>query len=392
MTKKRYYDDCHLASFTATVTGCTPCDRGWAITLDATAFYPEGGGQACDLGTLNGIPVVDVQESGEEISHICPEPLEIGTCVSGSIDWNRRFRLMQQHTGEHIVSGVIHRRYGWHNVGFHMGADVITIDFDGPIPQEDLPTIENTVNQAIWANLPVQCWTPSPEELARLSYRTKRALPWPVRIVEIPGYDRCACCGVHTASTGEVGLVKLFTATKFHQGVRIEMACGQQALELLNTAYEQNRQVSQAFSAKIEETGAAARRMNEALAEEKFRNTGLQRKLFSLIGERYQGQEQALYFADVMEPGLVRELADTLSHHVTGSAMVFSGTDEEGYQFCFISQNEDLRPLGKAMLQALGGRGGGKANFQQGRISGTRAAIRSFADKWLSDKKTDASE
>ena len=378
MTRKLFYEDCHLAAFTARVLSCVQTEKGFEIILDATAFYPEGGGQACDLGTLGDAAVLDVRERGEEIIHLCDQALEIGAEAEGRIDWNRRFILMQQHTGEHIISGIIHATYGWHNVGFHMGSDIITIDFDGPIPVEDLPVIEAKANAAIWQNLPVKCWYPSEEELPTIGYRTKKALPWPVRIVEIPGYDKCACCGVHASATGEVGLVKLFSVMKFHQGVRIEMACGQRALELLNHAYDQNRQVSQAFSAKVTETGAAARKMNEVLAAEKFRTTGLQRQLFRFIAEGYTGKGNALHFAEDLEPALVRDLADAIADTCGGTAAVFSGADGEGYNFALVTREGDLRPLGKAMTQALNGRGGGKPIFQQGRVNAEKAEIEAF--------------
>ena len=378
MTRKLFYEDCHLAVFSARVTGCAETEKGFEITLDATAFYPEGGGQACDLGTLGAAHVLHVREQGEEMIHLCDAPLEVGTEVTGAIDYSRRFHLMQQHTGEHIVSGIIHARYGWHNVGFHMGSDIITIDFDGPIPVEDLPSIEAAANAALWQNLPVKCWYPREEELPTLGYRTKKALPWPVRIVEVPGFDKCACCGVHVAHTGEVGLVKLFSAVKFHQGVRIEMACGSSALKLLNHAYDQNRQVSQAFSARITETGEAARKMNEALAAEKFRSNGLQRQLFRFIAEGYAGAGTAVHFADGLEPALVRDLADAVAEVCGGMAAVFSGADGDGYSYCLVAREGDLRSFGKAMTQALGGRGGGKPNFQQGRVNAERAAIEAF--------------
>ena len=264
MTRKLYYEDCHLSRFSAQVTSCEESEKGWLVTLDATAFYPEGGGQACDLGKLGVAQVTDVRERGEEIVHRCSAPLEVGTVVEGSIDFDRRFDLMQQHTGEHIVSGIIHRRYGYHNVGFHMGANLTEIDFDGVIPPEDLPSIEMEANEALWKNLTVKCWYPAEEELPNVFYRTKKALPWPVRIVQVPGYDSCACCGVHVSQTGEVGLVKLVSIMSFRGGSRMEMACGKRALNILNHAFDQNRQVSQAFSAKITETGAAARKMNPA--------------------------------------------------------------------------------------------------------------------------------
>ena len=181
MTRKLYYEDCHLSRFQATVIGCEKSTKGYEILLDATAFYPEGGGQACDLGYLNGVRVLDVQERGETVVHLCNAPLETGSTVEGQIDYDRRFDLMQQHTGEHIVSGIIHRRYGFHNVGFHMGSEMIEIDFDGMVPAKDLQDIEQEANNALWQNLQVECWYPSEEELPHVTYRSKRALPWPVR-------------------------------------------------------------------------------------------------------------------------------------------------------------------------------------------------------------------
>ncbi len=378
MTRKLYYEDCHLAVFSAAVTGCEPCEKGFEVTLDATAFYPEGGGQACDLGTLGGVAVLDVQERGEEIIHLCEGPLEMGAEVEGIIDYDRRFDLMQQHTGEHIVSGIIHRHYGFHNVGFHMGANYIEIDFDGVIPADALGAIEREANEALWKNLEVKCWYPTEEELPHVFYRTKKALPWPVRIVQVPGYDSCACCGVHVAHTGEVGLVKLFSVVGLRGGSRIEMACGARALELLNRVYDQNRLVSQAFSAKIFETGAAAARMNEALAAEKFRVTGLQRKLFAITAEHYVNCGDVLHFEDGLEPALVRELADAIAEGCGGRAAVFSGTEEAGYSYCLATREGDLRSFGKEMNAALNGRGGGKPNFLQGSVKAKKAEIMDF--------------
>ena len=378
MTRKLYYEDCHLAVFSATVTGCTQTEKGYELTLDATAFYPEGGGQACDLGTLNGVTVLDVRERGEEIIHLCEHPLEVGASVAGVIDYARRFDLMQQHTGEHIVSGIIHRRYGYHNVCFHMGANFTEIDFDGVIPQEDLEEIEAEANEALWKNLEVCCWYPSQEELPNVFYRTKKALPWPVRIVQVPGYDSCACCGVHVARTGEVGLVKLFSMTGLRGGSRIEMACGGRALELLNQVYRQNTLVSQAFSAKIFETGAAAKRMNEALAAEKFRAAGLQRRLFAITAESYVNFGNVLHIEEGLEPAMVRELADAIAQKCGGRAAVFSGSDAAGYSYCLAIREGDLRAFGKEMNTALNGRGGGKPNFLQGSVKTTVTEIKKF--------------
>ena len=381
MTRKLYYEDCHLSRFEARVLHCTKTDRGFEVELDATAFYPEGGGQACDLGTLGSAVVLDVQERGETVIHLCSEPLEEGTVAEGIIDFDRRFDLMQQHTGEHIVSGIIHRRYGYHNVGFHMGSEMIEIDFDGVVPAEDLPAIEAEANEAIWKNIPLECWYPTAEELPNVFYRTKRALPWPVRIVRVPGYDSCACCGVHTATTGEVGMVKLFTVVGLRGGCRIEMSCGKRALALLNRAFEQNRLVSQAFSAKWPETGEAARKMNELLAQEKYKVSQLQKQIFESTAKSYVNFGEVIHFADDLESVQIRQLADAIAEVCGGMAAVFSGTDEGGYGFAMVIRQGDLRETGKAMTSALGGRGGGKPNFQQGRVSAAREEIEAFFRK-----------
>ena len=377
-TRKLYYEDSHLRTFTAEVLSCEKTEKGYAVILDATAFYPEGGGQAADTGFLNGTRVLDTRERGETVVHLCEAALEPGTKAEGAVDYENRFRRMQQHSGEHIVSGIINRRYGYHNVGFHMGSDIITIDFDGIIPAEDLASIEAEANSAVWQNLSVKCWYPSEEELPGVFYRTKRALPWPVRIVQVPGFDSCACCGTHVRATGEIGLIKLFSVMGFRGGTRMEMACGASALKLLNEAYEQNRQVSQAFSAKIEETGAAARRMNEVEAQLKYRIVGLEKRIFSGISTSYAGKGDVVHFEENLDNTAVRELADAIADTCCGTAAVFSGSDESGYAFCLVTRNGDLRQLGREMTKALNGRGGGKPVFQQGRVNAKKAEIEAF--------------
>ena len=375
--RKLYYADSHLKEFSATVTGCTEAKGGWAVTLDATAFYPTGGGQNCDLGTLGGVNVLDVKEQGEEIIHLCDAPLEIGSTVEGSIDWERRFDHMQQHSGEHLVMGQVYQKFGYHNVGFHMGTGIVTIDLDGPVTWDELLEIERKVNRIIWENRPVKTWYPSPEELPSVNYRSKKALPWPVRIVEFSGADVCACCGTHVKFTGEIGMVKFVSCIKFKEGVRIEMASGKRAMELFQNIFEQNRQVSQTFSAKILETGAAARKFNELLNQEKYRATGLQRKMFAAIAAGYAGKAQAVHFEEGLNPGQVRELADAIAEKAE-TAIVYSGTDETGYSICIISKSADTRELGKAVNAQLNGRGGGKPGAFQGSIRATKAQIEAF--------------
>lgn len=372
-TRKLYYEDSLLRSFDAFVLSCDKTERGYEIVLDATAFYPTGGGQACDTGFLNDAAVTDVFERGQQVIHLCDRPLT-GT-VTGRIDWDGRFERMQQHAGEHIVSGIICRRYGCHNVGFHMGSDVITIDFDAPVPAEDLADIEREANAVVEADLPIRGWYPDPEALKTIPYRSKKALDWPVRIVEIPGIDDCACCGVHVPNTLRVGVIKLFSCVKFHQGVRIEMACGRRALGILNQVYDQNRQVSQAFSAKLLETGEAARKMNARLADAEYRCASLQKQVFAAIADGYAGKENVLHFGD-LTPAQTRELAEMILPRTSGSVLVCGG--EAGkYSFCLASHG-DGKAQGSALCAALNGRGGGKPPFFQGSLNAVKAQIEEY--------------
>ena len=375
--RKLFYEDSHLQTFEATVVECLTVKDGYEICLDATAFYPVGGGQPSDTGMLGDAAVLSVKEENENIVHLCNKPLAVGSTVTGTIDWQRRFDFMQQHSGEHMVSGVIHRRFGYHNVGFHIGGDVVTIDFDGAISQDELQEIENTVNIAIWSNLQVKCWYPTEEELQKVPYRRKKDLPWPVRIVEFPGLDICACCGTQVKRTGEVGLVKLLSCVKFHEGVRIEMACGGRALEILSKAYDQNRQVSQAFSAKIEETGQAARRMNEALSSEKFQRAALEKRLFHYIAQSYAGKTLAVHFEENLSASANRELCDAIAA-CAQVAVTLSGNDNDGYGLCIISRTQDAKALGTDAVKALRGRGGGKKEAFQGSISATKQEIEQY--------------
>ncbi len=376
-TQALYYEDSMLQSFEATVLSCTEEKGSYAVVLDATAFYPGGGGQACDTGTLDTARVSKVYEQEALIVHLCDTPLTPGQKIQGRIDWKPRFDRMQQHTGEHMVSGVIYQRFGCHNVGFHMGADVVTIDFDGTLSMEQLEQIEQAVNQMIWQDIPVRCWTPEENELAAIPYRSKRQLPWPVRIVEIPGADICACCGTHVKTTGQIGFVKIFSCVKFHQGVRVEMACGALALELLSKVYAQNRAVSQTFSAKILETGEAAQKTNEALAAEKYRAAGLEKQLFAAIAAQYANAGNMVHFEESLSPAGVRDLAEKIAQVCGGTAAVFSGSDGK-YNVCLANISNDLKSLGTTMLQTLDGRGGGKGGFFQGSVCCTKAQIQAF--------------
>ena len=373
-TRRLFYEDSHLREFSATVTGCEPTEKGWAVTLDATLFYPAGGGQACDLGTLDDAKVADVQEKEGKILHFCDQKFEIGQTVTGRIDWARRFDLMQQHSGEHIVSGIICSRYGYHNVGFHVGSDRMEIDFDGPVPAEDLNEIERLANEAVWKNSPIRCWYPSREELPTLPYRSKKRLDYPVRIVEVPGTDLCACCGVHVKNSGEIGLIKIISCVKFHSGVRIELTCGGRALKLMQGIFEQNRQVSQAFSAKIMETATAASKINEQLAAEKLRANTLQTQLLLQIARGYEKAGNVVHFEENLGSSQLRELTDSIAKVCGGWAVVFSGSGES-WNVCMLG---DISPIVGALKAAFCVRGGGKPGTFQGTVTASRQELERF--------------
>lgn len=379
-TRRLFYEDSHLTEFTATVTACDIAEKGWAVQLSATAFYPEGGGQGCDLGTLDNVNVLNVQEKDGKILHFCDEKLEIGQTVTGCINWARRFDLMQQHSGEHIVSGIICHRYGYHNVGFHVGSEMMEIDFDGPIPAEDLAEIERLANEAVWKNVPIRCWYPSKAELPTVPYRSKKALEYPVRIVEIPGYDSCACCGVHVKNTGEIGLIKIVSCVKFHSGVRIELTCGGRALKLMQQIFEQNRQVSQNFSAKMLETGTAAAKMNEQLAAEKLRANSLQTQLLRQTAKGYENAGNVVHFEENLASAQLRELTDAIAKMCGGRAAVFSGSGEK-WNVCMLHPGGDLSPVIGALKAAFCVRGGGKPGSFQGTVTASRQQMEDLLTK-----------
>lgn len=375
--ERMYYVNQYQTEAEAQVLSCEAAKGGWRVALDRTIFYPTGGGQPCDLGKIGSARVLDVSEAGEEILHLCDKPLAVGETVSCKIDWTRRFALMQQHSGEHIVSGIIHSRFGYDNVGFHMGSEAITIDYTGEITPQELKEIELAANEAIWKNIETEIFYPDADTLAVLPYRSKKALTGAVRIVRFPDLDTCACCGLHIARTGEIGLVKLLSVTRFHAGSRIELLCGRQALSYLSAVYDQNREISALLSAKPLQTAGAAARQKEELGAAQYRITQLENRLFSQKAAALAGKGDVLLFEAPMQSASVRRLADAVLAVCGGRCAVFAGADG-AYQYAIGTQQDDLREFCRAMNAALQGRGGGKAGFVQGSVSASRSEIESF--------------
>lgn len=377
-TEKLYDQDAHQAQFQATVLSCRPGKHGYDVVLDRTCFYPEGGGQPGDTGVLSSVRVTDTHEAGGEIVHYCEAPLSEGQTVEGTIDYDRRFEFMQLHTGEHILSGVIHRRFGYENVGFHMGADFVTIDLSGMLTPEQVQSVEAEANEWIWKNVPVEVSYPDPDTLKTIPYRSKKELTGQVRIVTIPGADICACCGTHVSNTGEIGLLRIFSCVRFHDGVRLELLCGRRALRYLRALTEQNRQVSGLLSAKPLETAGAVQRLLDAEGALKLRAASLEDAVFTQKAQALAGNGNVLLFEPAMSPDSVRRLTDLVMSACGGRAAVFAGSDEAGYKYAVGEQGGDLRQLVRELNTALQGRGGGKPFFAQGSVSASRAAIEAF--------------
>ena len=376
-TVKLYYENAFTQDFTAVVESCGAVKGGFAVVLDRTAFYPEGGGQPADHGTLGDVHVLDVHEKDGVITHLCDRELSVGSAVSGRIDWARRFDHMQQHSGEHIVSGMLCSTFHCDNVGFHMGADVVTIDYNADITWEQVLEVEQRANAYIWEDHPVHIWYPSPAELAALPYRSKKELTGAVRITEFPGADMCACCGTHVAASGQVGLVKFLSCQKFRDGVRLELLCGRRAADYLSACWDQARQIGQSLSVKPEASFPAVSRMQAELLHTKERAARLEEQSFARTAAEYAGKGDTVLVTAPLEGDGVRRLCDAVAQTCGGRCAVFAGEDG-AYRYAVIHAGQDIRPLVKDMNDALHGRGGGRDGFAQGSAACTAEEIRAF--------------
>ena len=375
--KRLYYESSYIKNFTASVTGCRERKDGrWEITLDQTAFFPEGGGQPWDTGTLGGADVLEVHERDGEVIHYTDRPLEAGSQVEGCLDWERRFDHMQGHSGEHILTGCIHRRFGYDNVGFHMGSEEITIDFNGLLTGEELDEMEREANEAIYRNLPVQILTPSPEELENMEYRSKKKLSGQVRITVIPGVDVCACCGTHVEHTGEVGLIKVLGMIHYKGGVRISLLCGQKAL--LHTAKRQKQiaSLSVLLAAKQDEVPAAVERLKaekEKLEMELSRMRQAQTEAkAAALPERSGG----LAVFEEMDPVQLRRYCTLLYEGGKGDIVLACARRGDGCLYVLGSSKRDMRSFSKKLNGLLRGKGGGSSLMAQGTFQAEEEEIR----------------
>ena len=386
-TEKYFEADAFRTRAESVLLAAVPDSRtgGGLIALEGTVFYPEGGGQPADRGTLTlpdgtELAVTDVHEQDGILWHSVPSLPDTavpGITVEEAIDWDWRFDKMQQHTGEHILSGILHRMFGAENVGFHIGAEAVRMDTSVPISAEGLRAAELEANRIVWQDVPVVITYPTPQELAALTYRSKKEIEGQVRIVTIPGADVCACCGTHVSGSGQVGLVKFLSCQKLREGVRLELVCGGRAMAHLCRSWQQNRSIGQQLSVKPGDTSAAVERQGREVLSLKTRCAGLEEELFRLLAEQYRDAGEVLLVRHDLAGDGTRRLCDAVSHTCGGRCAVFSG-DGERYQYAVIHPGADLREFVKHMNDALHGRGGGRSGFAQGSVAADEAAIRAF--------------
>lgn len=385
-TELLYNFDSYVRSFSAKVISCTETfyekNTLYDIVLDRTCFFPEQGGQDCDEGTLtfdgNQVDVIHVSIQQNIVHHICSAPITEGSTVQGDIEWDGRFDRMQQHSGEHLFSGTVHRLFGFDNVGFHLSSHECTLDFNGTFSDEELNRVEDIVNGAVYENFEVKVSIPSPEELAKLQYRSKKELLGDVRIVEYPGYDICACCAPHVARTGEIGIIKIVAAEHFKGGTRIWIKCGKRAVSEFRDRLCDCRQISQITSSKIQDIAKAVSKLNDSLKSAKFDNISLQRKVLSNIVNEASKLPNPYFFIESGDSDSVREAVNTMMHRSKGYCGAFIGNDDDGYRFVIGSSTGNCRDLMEDIRLTFDLRGGGTTDMIQGTIKCKQVILESF--------------
>ena len=369
----------YLTECSAEVLSCTETEhegnKCYAVILDRTVFFPEEGGQSPDKGTINEAEVLDVQVKDRFITHYLAEPVALGT-ASLKLFWPHRFSNMQQHSGEHIFSGLVHSIFGYDNVGFHLSDNSVTMDFNGILTQEDVVLIEDRVNEAIYKNIEIDARYVDRETLKHLEYRSKKELSGDVRIVTIPGYDICACCAPHVKRTGEIGILKVIRLQNYKGGVRIHILCGSRALsyyresiglideltDILTTGRENLVESVQSLSAE-------ALALSSKLLSAK---TELMNRELLEIPESHQ---DVLLFREKTDNIIIRNAVNFLTARHQGVVAFFAGDDTCGYSYIIGSATKDVRSVQKKLSEKLGARGGGRPEMVQGSVKAVKKEI-----------------
>lgn len=374
-----YYKDNYLKEFKTIVKECIKENNKILVVLENTAFYPEGGGQPADTGFIDDIKVLDVQEKENKIFHTVEKEILIGKNVNCKIDFEKRFSNMQHHSAEHIVSGLICKNYNCNNVGFHMGKDFVTMDFNIILNKKQIEEIEQKANEAVYKNVDITQKIVSEKEAENIEYRSKKKISGDIRLVEIPGYDICACCGVHVNKTGEIGIIKILSVEKYKSGVRVYMVCGKKALENYNNEYEQMTKLSVLLSSKHEEIYDSVLELKEEIKNLKIKNSKLQNDMFKNEIKKIESNEINIIFKENLNSNDIKNLCQLLKEKSTKIAAVFS-KDDETYKYVVMSENFNATVISKKLNETLNGRGGGKPNMVQGQVFGTEEQIKEILE------------
>lgn len=380
-TEKLYETDGHLFVFRSVVTEITEIDGKPAVALAQTAFFPTGGGQACDTGTLGGVKVLQTAEVAGTVYHFveASSSFSVGDEVVGEIAAAQRFSRMQAHSGEHIVSGVAHNLYGVENVGFHMDGLLMTVDFDRPLTKEQIDRIEQTANEVVYADVPVTAKTFSKEEAASIDYRSKKEFAGDVRIVTVEGVDRCACCAPHVSRTGEIGLIKILSCVSHRGGVRITLICGAEAYADYCDKYRQTLRIAALTASRHSETDQAVEALIAQNKELKNEIYAQKKRLCACIAAHAPASDGNLVvFAESCDPEELCEIALLLAEKAAGAAVACSGNDDDGYTYAVYCRGAAMNRHAKAINTALNGRGGGRDELIRGSFRASRSDIETF--------------
>ncbi len=380
-TIKLYDADAYQTKFGATVLSCEEVlvndEKRYQVILDQTLFFPEEGGQSADQGTIHNSKVLDVQIKNNIITHTLELNIPEGSAVEGEIDWKHRFYNMQQHSGEHIFSGLVHAQFGYDNVGFHLSDQVVTMDFNGMLSDTDVRKIEQEANECIVKNLPIEVSFPQKEEIQDMEYRSKIELEGQVRIVAVPGYDICACCAPHVKRTGEIGMLKVVNTQNYKGGIRIFILCGFRALADYQEKMDNVVSISKMLSAKPELVAEATQKIKNDLGmirQELI--TAKQELMMQKIAQISDQEVNVCIFEKEAEAGVMRTAVNALVQKHTGFCGIFVGTDETGYRYIVGIGEGDAREMGKRLKEKFQVKGGGSAEMIQGSLQGTAGKIK----------------
>lgn len=376
MTKRLFYENAYIREFKATVTGCfITADGMFEVTLDQTAFFPEEGGQTPDKGTINGLDVLDVQIKDGDIYHLLKYFVPDGLEVECRIDWDYRFSNMQMHSGEHIFSGLVHREFGFDNVGFHLSDNSATMDYNGKLSQSDVKMLERMANRAVWENRSIKTYFPTEEEIKSLSYRSKSGIEGDVRIVEIEGIDVCACCAPHVSFTSEIGLIKIVSCESYKGGVRLNYLCGKRAFEDYSRLSDSEAELQKSLNVKKGDILGSVDKLKSSVTELEYSNVSLRRMKISTLCEK---SEKSILFVSGEDQDLLRFAMGELKSKFNGLCALFAGDDENGYRYIIEWDGENLSEVSEKLKNSFEVKGGGRGGSLQGSIVGTKDAIYDF--------------